>query len=72
MPRNCCSRASPIPAFLVISRENGYYGDGDSTPHVARRVESLRNPSGRRSRTARPTARVPRRAAARGGGGTVT
>jgi PAS domain-containing protein len=35
------------PDFLRYLAENGYYGEGDVDAPVARRVESLRNPSGR-------------------------
>jgi PAS domain-containing protein len=37
---------SPYPEFLRYLAENGYYGKGDVEALVARRIESLRNPSG--------------------------
>ncbi|MEJ2176053.1 MAG: PAS-domain containing protein, partial [bacterium] len=53
--------------------ENGYYGEGDVDAHVARRVESLRNPSGKSFEDHTPDGRwyrILRRRVA--GGGTVT
>ena len=33
--------------FLRYLAKNGYYGEGDVDAHVEKRVESLRNPSGK-------------------------
>ena len=63
----------PYSAFLRYLAENGYYGDGDLEALVARRVESLRNPTDAsfvdRSPDGRSYRILRRRAA---GGGTVT
>ena len=59
--------------FLRYLAENGYYGDGDADALVARRVESLRNPSGKSFEDHSPDGRwfrVLRRRVT--GGGTVT
>ena len=63
----------PYPAFLQYLAENGYYGDGDRNELVARRVESLRNPTGSGFVDRTPDGRyyrILRRRAS--GGGTVT
>jgi adenylate cyclase len=61
------------PDFLRYLAEHGYYGKGDIDALVARRVESLRNPSGQSFEDSTPDGRCyrirRRRAAA---GGTVT
>jgi class 3 adenylate cyclase len=61
------------PNFLRYLAENGYYGEGDVETLVARRVESLRNPSGESFEDRTPDGRhyriLRRRPAA---GGTVT
>ncbi len=44
-PRELLMRGSPYPDFLRYLAANGYYGEGDVEELVARRVESLRNPS---------------------------
>ena len=63
----------PYSAFLRYLAENGYYGEGDLEALVARRVESLRNPTDAsfvdRSPDGRSYRILRRRAA---GGGTVT
>ena len=63
----------PYPDFLRYLAENGYYGEGDPAALVARRVESLRNPTGRSFEDHAPDGRwyriLRRRVAA---GGTVT
>ena len=67
------SAGQPYPAMLRYLAENGYYGDGDVEAMVARRVESLRNPSGKSFEDRTPDGhvyRVGRRRAA--SGGTVT
>ena len=46
----------PYPAFLRYLAEHGFYGEGAAEQLVAQRVESLRHPTKRPSRTRRPTA----------------
>jgi len=48
----------PYPAFLRFLAEHGYYGEGDVDALVARRVESLRNPSGKSFEDRAPDGRV--------------
>jgi len=61
------------PALLRHLAENGYYGEGDVDEHVARRVESLRDPSGVAFEDHAPDGRVYRIARRRAAdGGTVT
>jgi class 3 adenylate cyclase/PAS domain-containing protein len=45
VPQELLQEGQPYPQFLRYLAENGYYGDGDVDALVARRVESLRNPS---------------------------
>jgi class 3 adenylate cyclase/PAS domain-containing protein len=45
VPRELLQRGRPYTDFLRYLAEHGYYGDGDVAAHVARRIESLRNPS---------------------------
>ncbi len=63
----------PTSSFCAIWPSNGYYGKGDADAQVARRVESLRNPTGRSFEDHAPDGRwyrlLRRRVAA---GGTVT
>ncbi len=49
-PRELLEPGRPYPAFLRFLAENGYYGEGDVDTLVAKRVESLRNPSDRELR----------------------
>ena len=44
---SCSSRGALIRQLLRYLAEHGYYGDGDVDALVAKRVESLRNPSGK-------------------------
>ena len=46
-PRALLERGHPYPAFLRYLAQHGYYGQGDVDALVAKRVESLRNPSDR-------------------------
>jgi class 3 adenylate cyclase len=46
-PAELLQSGRPYPGFLRWLAENGYYGPGDRDALVARRVESLRNPSDR-------------------------
>jgi class 3 adenylate cyclase/PAS domain-containing protein len=64
----------PYPAFLRYLAEHGYYGEGDVDALVARRVESLRNPSGQSFEDHAPDGRwfrILRRRVATGGTVTV-
>ncbi len=47
VPPELLQPGSLYPDFLRYLAENGYYGDGEVEALVAKRVESLRNPSGR-------------------------
>ena len=61
------------PAFLRYLAEHGYYGEGDVDAMVERRVESLRNPSGKSFEDRTPDGRVYRVGRRRvASGGTVT
>ena len=72
-PKPLLEPGQPYPNFLRYLAENSYYGEGDVDELVARRVESLRNPSGKSFEDRTPDGRCyrirRRRAAA---GGTVT
>jgi adenylate cyclase len=72
-PKALLEPGQPYPNFLRYLAENGYYGEGEVDELVARRVESLRNPSGKSFEDRTPEGRCyrirRRRAAA---GGTVT
>ncbi|MEO8135566.1 MAG: PAS-domain containing protein [Betaproteobacteria bacterium] len=46
VPQELLQPGRPYVDFLRYLAENGYYGEGDVDALVARRVESLRNPSG--------------------------
>jgi class 3 adenylate cyclase/PAS domain-containing protein len=72
-PEELLRPGRPYPDFLRYLAEHGYYGDGDVETQVARRVESLRNPSGNTFEDRTPdgrTYRIRRRQVA--GGGAVT
>jgi len=73
VPRALLQPGKPYPGLLRHLAENGYYGEGDLGAMVARRVESLRNPSGKSFEDRTPDGhvyRVGRRRVA--SGGTVT
>ena len=73
VPQELLQPGRPYPGFLRYLAENGYYGEGDADALVARRVESLRNPSGTSFEDHAPDGRwfrILRRKVA--GGGTVT
>jgi class 3 adenylate cyclase/PAS domain-containing protein len=73
IPAGLRQPGKPYPAVLRHLAENGYYGDGDVDAHDARRVESLRNPSGVAFEDRTPDGRVDRIARRRAAdGGTVT
>ena len=44
-PSELLEPGRPYPGFLRFLAENGYYGEGDVEALVARRIDSLRNPS---------------------------
>jgi class 3 adenylate cyclase/PAS domain-containing protein len=73
VPRELLQPGRPYVEFLRYLAENGYYGGGDVDALVARRVESVRNPSGNSFEDHAPDGRwfriLRRRVAA---GGTVT
>jgi class 3 adenylate cyclase len=73
VPSELLQSGRSYPAFLRYLAEHGYYGEGDVDTLVARRVESLRNPSGQSFEDHAPDGRwfriLRRRVAA---GGTVT
>ena len=73
VPQALLQPGRPYTDFLRYLAENGYYGEGDVDTHVARRVESLRNPSGKSFEDHTPDGRwyrILRRRAE--GGGAVT
>ncbi len=47
VPAQLLEPGRPYPDFLRFLADNGYYGDGDRDALVARRIDSLRNPSGK-------------------------
>ena len=73
VPLELLQPGRPYADLLRYLAENGYYGEGDADTHVARRLESLRNPSGKSFEDHTPDGRwyriLRRRVAA---GGTVT
>jgi class 3 adenylate cyclase/PAS domain-containing protein len=73
VPRELLRPGRPYADFLRYLAEHRYYGEGDADAHVARRLESLRNPSGKSFEDHAPDGRwyriLRRRVAA---GGTVT
>jgi class 3 adenylate cyclase/PAS domain-containing protein len=73
VPQELLQPGRPYAAFLHYLAENGYYGECDIDALVARRVESLRNPTGKSFEDHAPDGRwfriLRRRVAA---GGTVT
>ena len=73
VPPELLQPGRPYADFLRYLAENGYYGEGDVEAQVARRVESLRNPTGKSFEDHAPDGRwyrILRRRVA--GGGTVT
>jgi class 3 adenylate cyclase/PAS domain-containing protein len=73
VPEELLQPGRPYAAFLHYLAKNGYYGEGDIDALVAKRVESLRNPSGTSFDDHTPDGRwyrILRRRVA--GGGTVT
>jgi class 3 adenylate cyclase/PAS domain-containing protein len=73
VPPELLQPGRPYADLLRYLAENGYYGDGDVDALVARRVESLRNPSGKSFEDHTPDGRWYRILRRRvKGGGTVT
>jgi PAS domain-containing protein/class 3 adenylate cyclase len=73
VPPELLQPGRPYGDLLRYLAENGYYGEGSVDEHVARRLESLRNPTGKSFEDHAPDGRwyrILRRRAA--GGGTVT
>ena len=73
VPPELLQPGRPYPDFLRYLAENGYYGEGDVDAMVAKRVESLRNPTGVSFEDHAPDGRwyrILRRPV--GGGGAVT
>jgi class 3 adenylate cyclase/PAS domain-containing protein len=74
VPQELLQEGQPYTRFLRYLAENGYYGDGDVDALVARRVESLRNPSEKSFEDHAPDGRwfrIQRRRVAAGGAVTV-
>lgn len=57
-PKSLLQPGRPYPAFLRHLAENGYYGEGDADALVAKRVESLRKPSGKTFEDRTPDGRM--------------
>jgi class 3 adenylate cyclase/PAS domain-containing protein len=57
-PSELLQPGCPYPDFLRYLAEHGYYGDGDVDALVAKRVESLRNPSGKAFEDHTPEGRI--------------
>ena len=73
VPKELLQPGASYPDLLRYLAENGYYGEGDVDALVAKRVESLRNPTGKSFEDHTPDGRwyrIRRRRAA--AGGTVT
>src|SRR6185436_2772904 len=58
VPSDLVQPGRPYPDLLRYLAEHGYYGDGDIDALVAKRVESLRNPSGKTFEDRPPGGRV--------------
>jgi adenylate cyclase len=72
-PKEPLEPGRPYAGFLRYLADNGYYGDGDIEALVAKRLESVRNPSGKTFEDLKPDGRVYRiRRSGVMGGGTVT
>ena len=73
-PRELFEPGRPYPAVFRYLAEQGYYGPGTVEAHVAKRTESLRNPTGQAFDDFAPDGRVfrvMRRKVAKGGAVTV-
>jgi len=74
VPSELLRTGRPYPDFLRYLATHGYYGKGDPDAQVARRVESLRNPTGASFEDKTPAGRyyrIHRRKVASGGAVTV-
>ena len=74
VPADLLQPGQPYPQFLRYLATHGYYGKGDVDTMVARRVESLRHPTGKSFEDVTPDGRcyqIHRRRAATGGTVTV-
>jgi class 3 adenylate cyclase/PAS domain-containing protein len=74
VPGELLQPGRPYPTFLRYLAEHGYYGEGDVDALVARRVDSLRSPSGQSFEDHLPDGRwlrILRRRVAAGGAVTV-
>jgi class 3 adenylate cyclase len=58
VPAELLQPGQPYPKFLRYLAEHGYYGEGNVEALVARRIESLRNPSGKSFEDVTPDGRV--------------
>ncbi|MEE9589776.1 MAG: PAS-domain containing protein, partial [Hyphomicrobiaceae bacterium] len=58
VPGELLQPGEPYPNFLRYLAEHGYYGEGNVEALVARRIESLRNPSGKSFEDVTPDGRV--------------
>jgi class 3 adenylate cyclase len=73
VPNSLLQPGRPYPEFLRHLAEHGYYGEGDIEALVARRVESIRNPSDKTFEDTTPDGRTYRIRRHRvDGGGTIT
>ncbi len=69
VPHTLLRSGQAYPNFLRYLAESGYYGPGDADAQVARRIESLRNPTGKSFEDTTPDGRcycILRRRAANG------
>ena len=74
VPKELLAPGQPYPNFLRYLADHGYYGEGDLDVIVARRVESLQNPTGVAFEDRTPDGliyRIVRRKTAAGGAVTV-
>ena len=58
VPAELLQPGQPYPKFLRYLAEHGYYGEGNVEALVARRIESLRNPSGKSFEDVTPDGQV--------------
>src|SRR5262245_51764224 len=72
VPADLLRPGQPYPHFLRYLATHGYYGEGDVEAQVARRVESLRHPTGKSFEDITPDGRCYRIHRRRAAGGTVT
>ena len=58
VPDELLQPGRPYPDFLCYLAEHGYYGAGDVDALIARRIDSLRNPTGKSFEDRTPDGRV--------------